>query len=227
MDTRLSSRARDIPAVPGLYNMEGPALTGANPEQLMLAYAAGDAAAFDRLYEQFRAPLYRFILRQVRDPASSNDVYQQCWEKVIKGRLSYRSKSPFAAWLFHLARNTVIDHFRRQSRVAADAAFDIEDLPCPGGEVAGPEDQAMASEADGRLAAAINALPPEQREVVLLRLEAGLDLAAIAEVTRCKPETCKSRLRYALAKLQQSMNEDGQLAGHVAETPSGGQHATF
>jgi RNA polymerase sigma-70 factor (ECF subfamily) len=223
MDSPLSIPAGGTPAIPGLRARHRPAVTGTDPEQLMLAYAAGDAAAFDRLYEQFRAPLYRFILRQVRDPASSNDVYQQCWEKVIKGRHSYRSKSPFAAWLFHLARNTVIDHFRRQSRHAADAAFDIEVLPYPGGDLAGPEDQAVASEEDGRLAAAVDALPPEQREVVLLRLEAGLDLAAIAEVTRCKPETCKSRLRYALAKLQHSMNEDGMVAGQ----PSGGEHATF
>lgn len=182
-----------------------------NHEQLMLAYAAGDAHAFDRLYAYYRAPLYRFVLRQVKDPVSSNDLYQQCWEKVIRARHSYRSKSPFPAWLFRIARNTVIDHFRREKAGLAD---ELAELPS---EDSGPETTALAAEADGRLAAAIDTLPAEQREVVLLRLEAGLDLAAIAEITASKTETCKSRLRYALAKLQAQLQE--------TELPAGGQHA--
>lgn len=175
--------------------------------QLMLAYAAGDAGAFDRLYEHYRAPLYRFILRQVRDPVSTNDIYQQCWEKVIKGRHTYRSKSPFPAWLFRIARNTVIDHFRRMAPAGLD---EMPDLP---GETSSPEDEVLAVEEQGQLAAAIDALPLEQREVVLLRLEAGLDLAAIADITDSKPETCKSRLRYALAKLQEQMQQAGLATG--------------
>ncbi|HET6565550.1 MAG TPA: sigma-70 family RNA polymerase sigma factor [Xanthomonadales bacterium] len=184
----------------------------ASHEQLMLAYAAGDASAFDHLYEHYRTPLYRFILRQVRDPVSSNDIYQQCWEKVIKGRHTYRSKSPFPAWLFRIARNTVIDHFRRMAPAGLD---EFTDLP---GETSSPEAEVLAVEEQGQLAAAIDALPLEQREVVLLRLEAGLDLAAIADITASKPETCKSRLRYALAKLQEQMQQAGLATG--------GNHAT-
>jgi RNA polymerase sigma-70 factor (ECF subfamily) len=181
-----------------------------NDEALMLAYAAGDAQAFDRLYETYRAPLYRFILRQVKDPVSSNDIYQLCWEKVIKGRQAYRSKSPFAPWLFRIARNTVIDHFRRQP---GSPELELAEFAS---DAAGPESSALRDEAASSLAAAIDALPEEQREVVLLRLEAGLDLAAIANLTDSNMETCKSRLRYALAKLKQQMQ--------VSMTPIGGQH---
>jgi RNA polymerase sigma factor (sigma-70 family) len=197
-----------------------PAVNSASHEQLMLAYAAGDTGAFDRLYEHYRAPLYRFILRQVRDPVSSNDLYQQCWEKVIKGRLTYRSKSPFPAWLFRIARNTVIDHFRRQQPGLTDDLADF--IPS---EVSGPEAEFLATEEHCRLATAINALPAEQREVVLLRLEAGLDLAAIADITGSNPETCKSRLRYALAKLQERMQEVEPQGDLQAELRSGAQHA--
>ena len=182
-------------------------VTADSDEALMLAYAAGDALAFDRLYENYRAPLYRFILRQVKDPVSSNDIYQLCWEKVIKGRPSYRSKSPFAAWLFRIARNTVVDHFRRQPN-SPD-----QQLPEIASESAGPEASALQDEANRSLASAIDALPEEQREVVLLRLEAGLDLAAIANLTGASMETCKSRLRYALAKLKQQMQAGPEPAG--------------
>ncbi len=177
----------------------------------MLAYAAGDAQAFDRLYEHYRTALYGFILRQVKDPVASNDIYQQCWEKLIKGRHSYRSKSPFPAWLFRIARNTVVDHFRRESKTPGG------ELPELVSDTAGPEQQSLETEVEESLSAAIAKLPTEQREVVLLRLEAGLDLAAIANITGVNTETCKSRLRYALAKLQQQMQD--------TDATSGGQHA--
>jgi RNA polymerase sigma-70 factor (ECF subfamily) len=186
-------------------------VTTDSDEQLMLAYAAGDANAFDRLYHNYRAPLYRFILRQVKDPVSSNDIYQQCWEKVIKGRQGYRSKSPFAAWLFRIARNTVVDHFRRQANSPS------HELPELASDTAGPQAALADVERDNNLADAIDALPAEQREVVLLRLEAGLDLAAIADLTGVNAETCKSRLRYALAKLKQQLQESPQ--------PEESQHA--
>lgn len=179
-------------------------------EQLMLAYAAGDASAFDRLYQQYRAPLYRFVLRQVRDPVASNDIYQQCWEKLIKGRHLYHSKFPFPAWLFRIARNAVVDHFRRSAPVS-----DSEGPELPG-NLPGPEEQVLQAESEQKLARAIAALPAEQREVVLLRLEAGLDLTAIAAITGVNSETCKSRLRYALAKLKQQMRD--------AEASAGGPH---
>ena len=198
-------------------------VNSASHEQLMLAYAAGDASAFDRLYEQYRAPLYRFILRQVKDPVSSNDLYQQCWEKVVKGRHTYRSKSPFPAWLFRIARNTVIDHFRRPQPGLTD---DLSELLS---DASGPETEALAAEEHGQLVAAIDALPADQREVVLLRLEAGLDLAAIADITATNPETCKSRLRYALAKLQERMQPVELQAEPQAELEaglqSGAEHA--
>ncbi|MDZ4730929.1 MAG: sigma-70 family RNA polymerase sigma factor [Xanthomonadales bacterium] len=192
------------------WRLEHWPVTSGIDEALMLAYAAGDATAFDRLYESYRGPLYRFILRQVKDPVSSNDLYQQCWEKLIKGRQSYRGKSPFAAWLFRIARNTVVDHYRRQPNRPE------RELPELASEAAGPESSALQDETADCLAAAIDALPGEQREVVLLRLEAGLDLAAIADLTGVNMETCKSRLRYALAKLKQQMQ--------VNPEPEGGHH---
>lgn len=176
-------------------------------EQLMLAYAAGDIAAFDRLYQNHRAALYRFILRQLKDPVSSNDIYQLCWEKVIKGRQRYSSNSPFSAWLFRIARNTVIDHFRRQASIPGHA---LPDLPS---DQPGPEETALEYESANSLAEAIDSLPLDQREVVLLRLEAGLDLATIADLTGVNAETCKSRLRYALDKLKLQMQERPEPAG--------------
>jgi RNA polymerase sigma-70 factor (ECF subfamily) len=70
--------------------------------QLMLRYAAGDAGAFDLLYASHRAALWRFIRRSVRDPAATDDVFQECWSRVIANRERYRPEARFATWLFRI-----------------------------------------------------------------------------------------------------------------------------
>mgnify|MGYP001822134979 CR=1 FL=1 len=162
----------------------------------MQAYAKGDSEAFDALYARHRGPLYRYILRQVGDPVTANDLYQGSWEKIIKARLRYRASAPFGAWMYRIAHNHLADHFRR-SRPSSELRMDHPASTSPG-----PEQALMGEQAAAHLAAAVRDLPAEQREVLLLRLEAGLDLDAIAAVTGVKRETAKSRLRYAVGKLK-------------------------
>ncbi|NNK38395.1 MAG: RNA polymerase sigma factor [Xanthomonadales bacterium] len=170
-------------------------------EALMEAYAHGDAAAFERLYRRHRGPLYRYIIRYVGDAAIANDLYQGCWEKIILARQRYRPSAPFRAWMYRIAHNHVMDHFRRKrpNEPLADSG-----LPDPG---PGPEQALAAAQQEQSLTGAVARLPPEQREAILLRLEAGLGLADIAQVTGVNPETAKSRLRYAVRKLKSGMKE--------------------
>lgn len=168
-------------------------------ETLMKAYADGSMAAFETLYQRHRGPLYRYILRQAGNTATANDLYQGCWEKIIRARGQYRSTAPFKAWMYRIARNHLIDHFRR-TRPSADLAPDELATANPG-----PDAYTESEMRGGDLSAAINQLPPEQREVLLLKLESGLDLADIAEITGVNSETAKSRLRYAVDKLKRTL----------------------
>jgi len=177
-------------------------------DQLMLDYAAGNLAAFELLYSRHRGALYRFILRQVNDAVTANDLYQGCWEKIIKSRSRFQKGVPFQAWMFRIARNHVIDHFRRTRPESSD---DIDQLTETGG---GPEETLGEHQQAEHLAGAIAQLPEDQRETLLLRLESELDLQTIANITGVKPETAKSRLRYATAKLQGLLNPAaGQVGG--------------
>lgn len=182
-------------------------MTERSDEDLMTAYAGGDMAAFEQLYGRHRGPLYRFLLRQVGDPATANDLYQGCWEKVIRARRRYRPTAPFSAWLYRIARNHLLDHYRLRRPVAQ---IEPEDLVAtdPGPDQVLAENQALAG-----LASVVETLPPEQREALLLRLEAGLDLATIAEVTGVKPETAKSRLRYAVKRTREVLAGAGNRTG--------------
>ena len=170
-------------------------------EQLMHRYAKGDAQAFDHLYERHRGPLYRYFLRQVSDTATANDLYQGAWEKIIKARRRYRSNAPFTVWMYRIAHNHLVDHYRRlrpaeelQEGLMADTKT-------------GPAQAMLDNEQRQRLRAGIIALPAEQRNALLLKLETGLKMEDIARVTGVSRETVKSRLRYAVKKLRQGLPE--------------------
>ena len=169
-------------------------------EQLMQRYASGDVAAFETLYARYRGPLYRFILRQVNDEAQANDLYQGVWEKLIGARSRYRPDRPFRAWMFRIARNHLIDFYRRQQPASSmDQAGFVA-------TAAEQEDLLDQDRQKAALQAAIGSLPREQREAIMLRLEGEFSLDEIAQLTDVGRETVKSRLRYATAKLKQVMN---------------------
>jgi RNA polymerase sigma factor (sigma-70 family) len=170
-------------------------------EALMKAYADGDMEAFEHLYNRHRGPLYRYILRQVQDAATANDLYQGSWEKIIKARAGYKATAPFRAWMYRIAHNHVMDHFRRSRPVSELPPDEMEaDLPGPGQQLL--DEQRMSG-----LHEAVRDLPAEQKDVLLLKLEAGLDLQTIADVTGVNRETAKSRLRYAVGKLRKTLGE--------------------
>jgi RNA polymerase sigma-70 factor (ECF subfamily) len=169
-------------------------------EALMKAWAGGDPGAFEQLYARYRQPLYRYILRLSGDPVAANDLYQGCWEKVIKARKRYRPKAPFGAWLFRIARNHVFDHFRR-SRPEDELKPEFMATDDPG-----PDQKLADADRAAALERALGQLPPEQRDVVLLKLEGGLDLQQIADISGTGRETAKSRLRYAIRKLRQAID---------------------
>jgi RNA polymerase sigma-70 factor (ECF subfamily) len=179
-------------------------MTEPSDEALMRAYAEGDMPAFERLYQRYRGPLYRYILRLVGDAPTANDLYQGSWEKIIGARRRYRASAPFRAWMFRIAHNHVVDHYRRTRSLAPPTHY----APAPDDLATanpGPEQALAGEQAAARLEAAVRELPDEQRQAVLLKLEAGLDLRAIAEVTGVNPETAKSRLRYATARLKAAL----------------------
>jgi len=168
-------------------------------EKLMERYANGDAGAFDELYARHRGPLYRYFIRQVNDRASANDLYQGAWEKIIRSRDRYRSSSRFTVWMYTIARNHLVDHYRGM-RPAAQVEMDELSDQNPG-----PVEGVIDCEQNEQLLAGISALPEEQRTALLLKLETGLKMEEIAKVTGTSIETVKSRLRYAVGKLKRSL----------------------
>lgn len=174
-------------------------------EELMVAYAAGDAAAFETLYSRHRGPLFRFMLHQVREHGTAEELYQDVWQRVITARERYRPEARFSTWLFQIAHNRLTDHWRAQQHRPAAPADAVERAEREA-DPQTPERQLSAFEERRRLQLALQELPADQREVVLLRLEQELSLEQIGEITGVGRETVKSRLRYALDKLRLRLN---------------------
>lgn len=178
----------------------------ASDEALMLAWAGGDITAFERLYGRHRSRLYRFLLRQVREPTLADELFQDVWQKVVAARAGWVADAPFGAWLYRIAHNRLGDHWRAaQHRPEAPGDAEARLARIPDHDT--PERTLTEFEQRRQLQLALETLPIEQREVLLLRLEQELTLEQIGAITGVGRETVKSRLRYAMDKLRTQLPE--------------------
>ena len=179
-------------------------------EQLMELYRDGDAGAFDVLYHRHKGGLYRFLLRQCKLKAVAEELFQDVWSNIIRSRERYQPTAKFSTFLYQVAHNRLVDYIRQRPELAL--SLDAEDEDCDSLEERIPADVGVQPEIMVErkrlivnLVEQIAALPALQREAFLLREEAGLSLEEIAGVTGVSPETAKSRLRYAVAKLRDGL----------------------
>jgi RNA polymerase sigma-70 factor (ECF subfamily) len=199
--------------------MSPPATAAPADEQLMHAYAGGQAEAFDMLYDRHQMRLWRYIFRSVRDHALADDLAQDVWLRVARQADTYRPRAGapgrpvarFTTWLFTLARNRTIDHLRTtRAAVSLDEPQDdehtlLDTLAAPSGF--GPVRRIENRQQADQLLAALAALPPVQRDAFLLQAEGDMSVADIAAATGVGVETAKSRLRYARTALRRALED--------------------
>lgn len=182
----------------------------------MLRYCAGDITAFDTLYGRHELGVWRYVFRSVQVSAVADDLLQDVWFAVARQALAYQPTARFKTWLFTMAHNRLVDHFRANKnhisleRCGAQEDEDtqaslVDNLLADSGF--GPLRQLQSREQAAALISAIESLPAVQREAFLLQAEAGMAVEEIASATGVSFETAKSRLRYARASLRQQLQE--------------------
>jgi RNA polymerase sigma-70 factor, ECF subfamily len=176
----------------------------------MLAYRGGEGLAFEALYARWRGPLYRYFLRQCGHAGQADELFQDVFMRVIGAAAGYEPSAKFSTWLFRIAHNRLVDHWRKMGRDPVDPfASSEEGEDCefdpPAAADAAPERRAEQRELGEALMAALNELPEVQREAFLLAEEGGLTLEEIASLAGVGREAIKSRLRYATAKLRNKL----------------------
>ena len=184
-------------------------------ETLMLRYQQGDRAAFAQLVRRHQTALYNFALRQVRVAQQAEDVVQETFVRVVQNAGDFKHEARFTTWVYTITRNLCIDHLRKRAlrkHPSLDESKGEEgDGPTLGEQTADPrasvEREATGTELKERIARAVDTLPDEQREVFLMREIANLPFKEIAEITGVPENTVKSRMRYALERLQEALAE--------------------
>jgi RNA polymerase sigma-70 factor (ECF subfamily) len=186
-------------------------------EVLMMRFQAGDRSAFTVLVRRHKTPIYNFILRLVRSTSAAEDLTQDVFVKVVQSAADFKHESRFSTWAYAIARNICIDHLRkmafRQHPSLDQAQGESQDGPTlldrtmdhhPSAAV---ERSAIGNEVGKRIVRCVELLPEEQREVFLLREVANLPFKDIAGITGVPENTVKSRMRYALERLQEALAE--------------------
>ncbi len=182
-------------------------------ESLMLGYAAGNLQAFNLLYDRHEMGVWRYVFRSVRVQAIADDLLQDVWFALARQAPNYQPTAKFKTWLFTLAHNRLVDHFRTVKRHVSlddddgesDSVALVQTLAANSGF--GPLKRLESKEQARALLEAIEALPFAQREAFMLQAEAGMDVQDIATTTGVSFETAKSRLRYARSRLRELLQE--------------------
>jgi RNA polymerase sigma-70 factor (ECF subfamily) len=179
----------------------------AAPDQLPVPQArAGEPAAWDALFRRYQLPLYVYVFELVRHEQTSLDLVQETFIAAVKHLGSLREDAKFGSWLFGIAHQKCLQHFRKRTEVLCDEA------PEPPGEFEdAPDDLLIRREQEQEFMDLIDRLPLPQRSVLLLRFIEDFSLDEISRITETQLGTVKSRLHFAkrsLRKLLEAKNEN-------------------
>src|SRR5215470_7898136 len=147
-------------------------------DRLVTRAKEGDSEAFGQLFDEYAAPIHRFVASRVNRPSDAEDLTQLVFVKALEALPRYEARGiPFGGWLFRLARNATIDHVRTNREHA-----DLVAVAGRATEDRGPERLAILRTDLDAVAGALQRLTPDQREVVALRFFAGLSPREVAEL---------------------------------------------
>jgi RNA polymerase sigma-70 factor (ECF subfamily) len=196
-------------------------LAGASDEELLRALQGGDTRSLGQLVARWERPLFRFVYRHVPRQEDARDVCQETFLRILDRAHLFQQGSRFSTWMYQIALNLCRDQSRRRKRWRLVLAEGVElpDRPAEAGTSATEEgDPAQSVERRERseaVAAALDELPPDQREVLVLKEFEGLKFREIAEILGCPESTVKSRMYYGLDGVRASLERRGFRAGGI------------
>jgi RNA polymerase sigma-70 factor (ECF subfamily) len=164
----------------------------------------GKTSAFDRLVLKYQKPVYFLALKMVGNPPDAEDIVQDTFVRAYRSLDRFDPKRPFQPWLYRIALNlalTTIERRKRHQTVAYDDALEVADANAPN-----PTE--LKADDIGKLAVkAAQALPEDQRAVLLLRIQQNLSYDQIAQILDIPPGTVMSRLNRARTKLRKLLKD--------------------
>jgi RNA polymerase sigma-70 factor, ECF subfamily len=171
-------------------------LLDVDDEVLMARFVAGETEAFEVLYDRYESSVFGFCLRLLEDRARAEDALQDTFMTVVEQRFRYRDRGRFRSWVFTVAHNTCLDRVRLHERRSKLLSMNRSHLTQADTR---PE---SSIESRDEVAHVLAALPPDQREIVLLHKYAGFSYAEIAEMTSSTSTAVKQKAYRALMTIR-------------------------
>ena len=201
-----------------------------NEEQQWIdAARRGDQAAFEQLVRRYEKRVFALTGRMCRNPSDAEEAAQETFLAAWQGLPFFRGEASFATWLYRLASNACVDLLRREGRHQAGAGISLDDEesgfdpPDPA-----PSPQALAERAELRqqIEAALAELPPEYRQVLVLRELHQRTYDEIAEICSLDLGTVKSRISRGRKRLRKILLESGNFSAAAASKETGKEGCT-
>ena len=182
--------------------------------ELISLYVNGDESALKTLIQRHEKRVFSYILLSVKNRELAEDIFQDTFIKVINTLRSgnYHEEGKFVQWVMRIANNLKIDYFRKMQRMPAfetNGEFDIFDIIY--GSEPSIEQKMITEQLYAEISEMVKLLPPEQREVLEMRIYQDISFKDIAEMTDVSINTALGRMRYALINLRKILKEKNVL----------------
>jgi len=168
-------------------------------EELMQAYIKGDIEAFRTLYQRHKDRVLGYLSARLKSLDEAEEVFQEVFSKLHSHRFKYRDNVPFLAWIFSIAKNTLIDHVRKQATQNKYFQLDQE-------KVTNSPDAKVTNLSISEAISELSSLNTKQRRVLELRFNDGLSFADIAACMNTSPSNIRQVISRAIRRLRSLMS---------------------
>lgn len=188
-------------------------------EELLQRFRDGQAYAFEDLARRHGAGVKGYAVRMLRNAEQAEEIYTETFLRVAREARSWEARGTVRGWIFTIAHRLCLDRLRRRQTEARGFA-EVVTVYADRAVTPNPEAQLLLGERASQLERALGQLPPEHREVLLLRTVHGLSAAETAATVSCTEDQVHSRLSYARKRLAELLTHDGQAAAAAGEARS-------
>lgn len=179
-------------------------------QELVNSYLSGNEIALEQLIHRHKDKVYTSIYCMVKDQYLAEDIFQETFIKAIDTLRSgrYNEEGKFAPWIMRIAYNLCIDYFRKVKRTPGIVTSEGDDIfKHMKFEDKTAEDFVELERFEGRIKELLELLPPEQKEVIILRHFFNFSFKEVSEYTKSPLNTCLGRMRYGLINLRKLMEQ--------------------
>lgn len=180
-------------------------------EQLVTEYIAGSEPALEELVNRYQQKVFSYILMVVHNRELAEDLFQDTFIKVVNTLRTghYREEGKFSQWIMRIARNLIIDHFRKNQKMSFvdNNQYGVDILDMFSEKSMSVEQTMITNQIHDTVRYLVTLLPKEQREVLNMRLYKEMSFKEIADTTNVSINTALGRMRYAILNLRKLAKE--------------------